>query len=173
MNTHCYVLLQFSCGHIKDSSFRMCVSKCPTKSLSFAGLWFLTVWTKKNCVCWHSVFCWTRVFLKCGLWNLPELWSFMCLMGMVHFCVLCMQLVIYYSADFVHIWYNGWVWSEHVHIIPIFAVLLLKENMGKWWFSSFRMCSPKCPTKSLSFAGLWFLTVWTKKNCVCWHSVFC
>ena len=30
-------------------------------------------------------------------------------MGMVHFCVLCMQLVIYYLADFVHIWYNGWV----------------------------------------------------------------
>jgi hypothetical protein len=113
----------------------------------------------------------------------------MCLMGMVHFCVLCMQLVIYYLADFVHIWYNGWVWSEHVHIIPIFTVLLLKKNMGKWWFyhlmlnmfyfqqyklvyiscghikdSSFRMCVPKCPTKSLSFAGLWFLTVWTKKK---------
>ena len=33
----------------------------------------------------------------------------MCLMGMVHFCVLCMQLVIYYLVDFVHIWYNGWV----------------------------------------------------------------
>jgi hypothetical protein len=47
MNTHWYVLLQFSCGHIKDSSFRMCVPKCPTKSLSFGGLWFLTVWTKK------------------------------------------------------------------------------------------------------------------------------
>jgi hypothetical protein len=31
-------------------------------------------------------------------------------------------------------WYNGWVWSEHVHIIPIFTVLLLKKNMGKWWF---------------------------------------
>jgi hypothetical protein len=49
-------------------------------------------------------------------WFLPELWSFMCLMGMVHFCVLCMQLVIYYLADFVHIWYNGWVWSEHVQL---------------------------------------------------------
>jgi hypothetical protein len=38
----------------------------------------------------------------------------MCLMGMVHFCVLSVyvttfKLVIYYLADFVHIWYNGWV----------------------------------------------------------------
>jgi hypothetical protein len=32
--------------------------------------------------------------------------------------VYATTVVIYYLADFVHIWYNGWVWSEHVHIIP-------------------------------------------------------
>jgi hypothetical protein len=33
--------------------------------------------------------------------------------------ILCTQLVICLLSHFIHIWYLGWPWSEHVHIIPI------------------------------------------------------
>jgi hypothetical protein len=33
--------------------------------------------------------------------------------------ILCTQLVICLLLDFIHIWYLGWPWSEHVYIIPI------------------------------------------------------
>jgi hypothetical protein len=33
--------------------------------------------------------------------------------------ILCTQLVIFLLSHFIHIWYLGWPWSEHAHIIPI------------------------------------------------------
>ena len=33
--------------------------------------------------------------------------------------ILCTQLVICLLSHFIHIWYLGWSWSEHAHIIPI------------------------------------------------------
>jgi hypothetical protein len=33
--------------------------------------------------------------------------------------ILCTQLVICFLSHFIHIWYLGWPWSEHAHIIPI------------------------------------------------------
>ena len=33
--------------------------------------------------------------------------------------ILCTQLVICLLSHFIHIWYLGWPWSEHAHIIPI------------------------------------------------------
>jgi hypothetical protein len=33
--------------------------------------------------------------------------------------ILCTQLVICHLWHFIHIWYLGWPWSEHVHIISI------------------------------------------------------
>jgi hypothetical protein len=33
--------------------------------------------------------------------------------------ILCTQLVICLLLDFIYIWYLGWPWSEHAHIIPI------------------------------------------------------
>jgi hypothetical protein len=33
--------------------------------------------------------------------------------------IVCTQLVICLLSNFIHIWYLGWPWSEHVHIIPI------------------------------------------------------
>jgi hypothetical protein len=89
-------------------------------------------------------------------WFLSELWSFMCLMDMVHFCVLCIQLVIYYLADFVHIWYNGWVWSEHVHIIPIFTVLLLTV---RWIHIGMSYCSFHVDTLKIHHFVCVFLNV--------------
>ena len=33
--------------------------------------------------------------------------------------ILCTQLVICLLSHFIHNWYLGWPWSEHVYIIPI------------------------------------------------------
>jgi hypothetical protein len=33
--------------------------------------------------------------------------------------ILCTQLVICLLSHFINIWYLGWPWSEHAHIIPI------------------------------------------------------
>ena len=120
MNTHWYVLLQFSCGHIKDSSFRMCVPlpKCPTKSLSFAGLWFLTVWTKKNCVCWHSVFCWTRVFRQINCTEKAKILYFLNLVYFLSLVGLWQNHVLYWTL-------TGFMWR---HTTPF----------GKWMVNKYR-----------------------------------
>ena len=44
---------------------------------------------------------------------------FMFVWPYVHLHILCTQLVICLLLDFIHIWYLGWPWSEHSHIIPI------------------------------------------------------
>ena len=33
--------------------------------------------------------------------------------------ILYTQLIICLLVDFVHIWYEGWAWCEHGHILPI------------------------------------------------------
>jgi hypothetical protein len=33
--------------------------------------------------------------------------------------ILCTKLVICLLSHFIHIWYLGWPWSEHAHIMPI------------------------------------------------------
>ena len=74
-----YVLLQFSCGHIKDSSFRMCVPKCPTKSLTV--LQGCDLWQCGQIKIVHADILYfvehgknSRVFLKCGLWKRKTSW---------------------------------------------------------------------------------------------------
>jgi hypothetical protein len=37
--------------------------------------------------------------------------------------ILCTQLVICLLLDFIYIWYLGWPWSEHAHIIPISRIV--------------------------------------------------
>jgi hypothetical protein len=44
---------------------------------------------------------------------------FMFVWPCVHPHILCTQLVICVLSHFIHIWYLGWPWSEHAHIIPI------------------------------------------------------
>ena len=47
--------------------------------------------------------------------------------------ILCMQLVICLLSHFIHIWYLGWTWSEHAHIIPISWMLrILYRFQGCW-----------------------------------------
>ena len=49
--------------------------------------------------------------------------------------ILCMQLVICLLSDFIHIWYLGWPWSEHAHIIPIPRMVDFCES-----YSPFHVC---------------------------------
>ena len=49
--------------------------------------------------------------------------------------ILCMQLVICLLSHFIHIWYLGWPWSEHVHIILISRMVDSCES-----YSPFHVC---------------------------------
>jgi hypothetical protein len=45
------------------------------------------------------------------------------------------QLVICLLSHFIHIWYLGWPWSEHAHIIPISRMVDFCES-----YSPFHVC---------------------------------
>ena len=49
--------------------------------------------------------------------------------------ILCTQLVICLLSHFIHIWYLGWPWSEHAHILPISRMVDFCESC-----SPFRVC---------------------------------
>ena len=55
--------------------------------------------------------------------------------------ILSTQLVICLLSHFIHIYYLGWPWSEHVHIIPISQMVDLCES-----YSPFHVVWPYlCP----------------------------
>jgi hypothetical protein len=49
--------------------------------------------------------------------------------------ILCTQLVICLLSHFIHIWYLGWPWSEHAHIIPISRMVDFCKS-----YSPFHVC---------------------------------
>jgi hypothetical protein len=51
--------------------------------------------------------------------------------------ILCTQLVICLLSHFIHIWYLGWPWSEHAHIIPISRMVDFCES-----YSPLHICFP-------------------------------
>ena len=55
---------------------------------------------------------------------------------------LCTQLVIYLLADFVHIWYVGWAWREHAHIISISRLGDFCRSCGPLWWKLVRWYVP-------------------------------
>jgi hypothetical protein len=65
----------------------------------------------------------------------------------VHLHILCTQLVICLLLDFSHIWYLGWPWSEHAHIIPISRMVDFCES-----YSPFHVCLTICPFAHLVYA---------------------
>ena len=77
--------------------------------------------------------------------------------------ILCMQLVICILSHFIHIWYLGWPWSEHAHIIPISRMFDFSES-----YSPFHVCLTICPfaylvyaTSHLSFVAFYsYLVSW-------------
>jgi hypothetical protein len=77
--------------------------------------------------------------------------------------ILCTQLVICLLSHFIHIWYLGWPWSEHVHIIPISRVVDFCET-----YSPIHVCLTIRPsahlvytTSHLSFVAFYsYLVSW-------------
>ena len=63
------------------------------------------------------------------------LFMFVCPYVRLH--ILCTQLVICLLLHFIHIWYLGWPWSEHPHIIPISRMVDFCES-----YSPFHVCWP-------------------------------
>ena len=61
--------------------------------------------------------------------------------------ILCTQLVICLLSLFIHIWYLGWPWSEHAHIIPVSRMVDFCES-----YSPFHVCLTICPFAHLVYA---------------------
>jgi hypothetical protein len=65
---------------------------------------------------------------------------FMFVWPYVRLHILCTQLVICLLSHFIHIWYLGWPWSEHVHSLPISRMVDFCESC-----SPFHVCLTICP----------------------------
>ena len=61
--------------------------------------------------------------------------------------ILCTQLVICLLSHFIHIWYLGWQWSEHAHILPISRMVDFCES-----YSPFHVCLTIRPSAHLVYA---------------------
>ena len=61
--------------------------------------------------------------------------------------ILCRQLVICLLLDFIHIWYLGWPWSEHAHILPLSRMVDFCES-----YSPFHVCLTIRPTSHFVYA---------------------
>ena len=72
---------------------------------------------------------------------------FMFVCPYVRLHILCTQLVICLFLHFIHIWYLGWPWSEHVLIIPISRMVDFCES-----YSPFHVCLPIRPSAHLVYA---------------------
>jgi hypothetical protein len=89
--------------------------------------------------------------------------------------ILCTQLVICLLSHFIHIWYLGWPWSEHAHIIPISRMVDFCES-----YSPFHICLPICPfahlvyaTSHLSFVAFYsYLVSWLAMIWACTYTDF-
>jgi hypothetical protein len=88
--------------------------------------------------------------------------------------ILCTQLVICLSSHFIHIWYLGWPWSEHAHIIPISRMVDLSES-----YSPFHVCLNICSfahlvyaTNHLSFVAFYsYLVSWLVMMWACTYYI--
>ena len=61
-------------------------------------------------------------------WFLFVIALFMFVWPYVRSHILCTQLVICLLSHFIHIWYLGWPWSEHAHIMPISRMVDFYES---------------------------------------------
>jgi hypothetical protein len=70
-----------------------------------------------------------QIWIKCDKREMTSVWQYIC----PH--ILCTQLVICLLSHFIHIWYLGWPWSEHAHIIPISRMVDFCES-----YNPFHVC---------------------------------
>jgi hypothetical protein len=76
--------------------------------------------------------------------------------------ILCTQLVICLLSHFIHIWYLGWPWFEHAHIIPISRMVDFCEShclfMFAWpYVRSHILCTQLVIYLLSHFIHIWYL----------------
>ena len=126
---------------------------------------FVWPYVHSHILCTQLVICLLSHFIH--IWYLGWPWSehahIMPISWMVDFCesyspfhvclsirrlhILCTQQVICLLSHFIHILYLGWLWSEHVHIIPISQMVDFCES-----YSPFHVCLPIRPSAHLVYA---------------------
>jgi hypothetical protein len=87
---------------------------------------------------------------------------FMFVWPYVHPHILCTQLFICLLSHFIHIWYFGWPWSEHAHIIPISRRLIFARVIAPFMFvwpyvRSHILCTQLVICLLLHFIHIWHL----------------
>jgi hypothetical protein len=80
----------------------------------------------------------------------------------VHPHILCTQLVICLLSHFIHIWYLGWPWSEHTHIILISRMVDFCERYSLFhvvwpYVHPHIMCTQLVICLLSHFIHLWYL----------------
>jgi hypothetical protein len=128
---------------------------------------FMFVWphVRSHILCTQLVICLLSHFIH--IWYLDWPWSdhgfiiqisrtlifarvialFMFVWPYVRWHILCTQLVIFLLSHCIHIWYLGWPWSEHAHIIPISRMVDFCEI-----HSPFHVRLTICPSAHLVYA---------------------
>jgi hypothetical protein len=127
---------------------------------------FMFVWpyVRLHILCTQLVICLLLDFIH--IWYLGWPWSehaHIPISQIVYFCesyspfhvylTICPFAHLVYATShlslvgFIHIWYLGWPWSEHAHIIPISRMV----DFCKSW-SPFHVCLTICPFAHLVYA---------------------
>jgi hypothetical protein len=131
------------------SPFHVCLTIRPfahlvyaTSHLSFVAFyWYLVSWLAMNLS--MCILYWFHGWLDFA--RVIALFMFVWLYVRPH--ILCTQLVICLLSHFIHIWYLGWPWSEHAHIIPISQMVDFCES-----YSPFHVCLTIRPSVHLVYA---------------------
>jgi hypothetical protein len=126
---------------------------------------FMFVWpyVRPHILCTQLVFCWIlfifgilvgndlsrRILYRFHRWLIfvRVIALFMFVWPYVRPHILCTQLVICLLSHFIHIWYLGWPWSEHAHILQISRMVDFCES-----YSPFHVCLTIRPSAHLLYA---------------------
>jgi hypothetical protein len=91
--------------------------------------------------------------------------------------ILCTQLVICLLSHFIHIWYLGWPWSEHAHIIPISRIDFCANCPGRihisWFQCSLHSFIPLHHVKSHYNLILYYTSTYVERVGVSQHDNAC
>ena len=145
---------------------------------------FMFVWpyVRPHILCTQLVICLLSHFIHTLYlgWPWSELAHILPISRMVDFCEsyspfhVCLTIrpsahLVYATSlllDFIHIWYLGWPWSEHVHIIPISRMDDFCES-----YSPFHICLTICPSAHLVYATSHLSFVWFYSYLVSWLAI--
>ena len=132
-------ILEYPCPSVRPSIPKPCV-----RNFSFVFCWILFIF---GILVGHDLS--MRILYQFHGWLIfaRVIALFMFVWPYVRLHILCTQLVICLLSHFIHIWYLGWSWSEHAHIIPISRTVDFCES-----YSPFHVCLTIRPSAHLMYA---------------------